>query len=529
LSEHGSISACKKPIWKKRKPRDTPHAWLRRLICPFDFGLKVKTIDPETGKASSHPIHCNRNRDVLAALRDKRRWRYVASLTNGMLDAHWNGDETFYFAGAGSSRRRHILVNFDIDCHASGSPEGAFEAAEYLRENFFPNLYHEPSTNGRGRHCYFILEKCGINAEGVKELLKALEKHLNQHLLSAGFDIELFEIKGLPPVVTWGDDGTATNYTAGVLAKIPRHVHRFEEWKRTTVLTDWDVRKLITRLRPTTPAEVSITPKRALVKPLVVETPGATTEKAIGEVKATGSTAGKVIGQDDLAQLADGGHYRNVAATLLGTHTLKTSGRTVVMIEDVAIFLLCLKFFTERMNADGTLPVKRFDGLWSALNEAGDVGRSFDCHRFKAIRDYLSDLGLLDWEDNTFIAPRFDHSGTRRNGRACKWKASEVLMGMLDWEKWEGEGREVQVVDNQDKREGEGEAPFVGTKPSTPPPPACIKLIEMIRSLNWVPEDEKTRPIEVVSAAQSHPRSYTPEEVTRMVLSFEESMERLAA
>jgi hypothetical protein len=61
LSEHGSISACKKPIWKKRKPRDTPHAWLRRLICPFDFGLKVRTIDPKTGKASSHPIHCNRN------------------------------------------------------------------------------------------------------------------------------------------------------------------------------------------------------------------------------------------------------------------------------------------------------------------------------------------------------------------------------------------------------------------------------------------------------------------------------------
>jgi hypothetical protein len=517
LSQHGSISACKKPIWKKRKPRDTPHAWLRRLICPFDFGLKVKKIDTETGKASSHPIHCNRNRDILAALRDKRRWMNVGRLSNTMLDDHWNGDETLYFAGAGSSRFRKTLVNFDIDCHASGSPEGAFEAAEYLRENFFPNLYHEPPTNGRGRHPYFILEKCGINAEGVKELLKALEKHLNQHLLSAGFDIELFEIKGLPPVVTWGDDGIAANYTAGVLAKIPREVHRFEEWKRTTVLTDWGVRKLITRLRPTAPAEVSITPK------------GVTENVESVAPKALGSTPGKFIGEDELAQLAVEGHYHNVAATLLGTHTLKTSGRTVVTTDDVAIFLLCLKFFTDRMNADGTLPVKRFEGLWSALYEAGDVGRSFDCHRFKAIRDYLSDLGLLDWEDNTFIAPRFDHTGTRRNGRACKWKANEKLMGMLDWEKWEEEGRDVQSCVDRDKREGEGEAPLVGTKPSSPPSSVCTPLVETIKSLIWVPDEEKIRPIEHVADGKWSFGSPTPEEVTRFVLSFEESMERLAA
>ena len=122
---------------------------------------------------------------------------------------------------------------------------------------------------------------------------------------------------------------------------------------------------------------------------------------------------GKMIGEGELAQLAEGGHYLNVAATLLGTHTLKTTGRTVVTAEDVAIFLACLKFFTGRMNADGTLPVRRFEGLWSALYEAGDVGRAFDCHRFKAIRDYLSGLGLLDWEDRTFVAPTKDHDGNR--------------------------------------------------------------------------------------------------------------------
>src|SRR4051794_2393894 len=54
LAQHGSTSACKRSR-KSRKPRDTPHTWLRRLTCPFDFGLKVTTIDPETTKMSPTP------------------------------------------------------------------------------------------------------------------------------------------------------------------------------------------------------------------------------------------------------------------------------------------------------------------------------------------------------------------------------------------------------------------------------------------------------------------------------------------
>ncbi len=446
---HGSDLTCtksRKSIGKRaRKPRDTPQAWLKRLICPFDFGLKVTTTDPETGKSSSKPIHCNKNRDVLAAFRDDRRWMFVDRLSHSMLDAHWRGEETFYFSAAGSSRCNEILVNLDIDCHTSGSECGAFEAAEYLKATFFPGLYHEPSTNGRGRHGYLILDKFGMNAEGVKDLLKGLERRLNEHLLSEGFDIELFEIKGLPPVLTWGEDGEATNYTAGVLAKIPREVRRFDEWKRTTVLNDRDVRRLMSRLRPATPADISIMPKPTSVKAKVVDK------------LPEGSITGKVMVEGELAQLAEGGHYRSIAATLIGTHTLNTTGRTVVTIEDVAIFLACLKFFTGRMNADGTLPVKRFEGLWSALYEAGDVDRAFDCHRFKVIRDYLSGLGLLDWEDRTFVPPTKDHRGNKFNGRACKWKANETLMTMLGWEKSAVEVETMQFMEIQGEEEGEGE------------------------------------------------------------------------
>jgi hypothetical protein len=194
---------AKKPrkLWRKpRKLKDTPHAWLRRLTCPFDFGVKVR----DHKRDSTHPVHADRNTEILAAFRDRTRWRHVARLTNRMLDEHWEGRQTYYFVAAGSSRVRQVLINLDIDCHNRGSLDGAVGAAEYLKQNFFPGLYCEVSTNGNGVHGYVIVEKFGIYAEALKRLLKQLERALNHHLLAEGFDVELFEFKGLPPVVTWG-------------------------------------------------------------------------------------------------------------------------------------------------------------------------------------------------------------------------------------------------------------------------------------------------------------------------------------
>ena len=38
----------------------------------------------------------------------------------------------------------------DVDCHACGTLEGATQFAEYLKRNYFPNLYIETSTHGNG-------------------------------------------------------------------------------------------------------------------------------------------------------------------------------------------------------------------------------------------------------------------------------------------------------------------------------------------------------------------------------------------
>ena len=58
---------------------------------------------------------------------------------------------------------------------------------------------------------------------------------------------------------------------------------------------------------------------------------------------------------------------------MLGEKKLVAKGRKVVTEEDLAVFLMLLRFFTNNMNADGSLPVARWREMWTALHGAGDV------------------------------------------------------------------------------------------------------------------------------------------------------------
>jgi hypothetical protein len=147
--------------------------------------------------------------------------------------------------------------------------------------------------------------------------------------------------------------------------------------------------------------------------------------------KPVGSCSDKVISEEELQKLD--GHYLEVAEILLGTHPLK-AGRVVATVKDLAVFLMLLKWFSQHMNEDGSLPWKRFAGLWTALYKAKDIDRAFDAKRFAALRNYLSSLELLDWTDDTYKQGHWE-KGVKVGGIACKWKASDVLMGMLKGER----------------------------------------------------------------------------------------------
>ena len=383
----------------------TPLSWLKAVVSELDVGQKVYDAEREC----SHPIHLNRN-DEIEKHFDRLRWASDSWLknrwSNPIVKSHCSSKKTYYFSGASESYKTHTLVMIDVDCHNSGSLKGAMSFLEFLREKHFPNLYFEPSTNGNGGHGYFLLKKQGMGSQGIKPLLMdQLQPWLND--LAAGFDVEMVEVKGLPPELTWGNEQfELKTYKAGVLAKLPRGlIDRFDDLKNTTVLTTDDLQQL----------------------PVVEKTKTNSSSCVIG---AVGSISGKFFGDEHLKGLKPGGKYHSLASALLSGEEMTTSSRAKVTVLDLAIFLMLGEHFTNNMNADGSLPTARWEQMWKSLFAEGDIVRAWDHKRFKLMRDRLSSLGLLEWEDFSFYLGR-QIGDEYFPGRAAKWKFSDELMEKL--------------------------------------------------------------------------------------------------
>jgi len=380
--------------------------WLRQRIAPYHFALKQPCWDHEkmeykvdgNGNLALEPRPININDRILAALVQHHGWLY--KLTNECFRDHMESRETWYFQGDGRQDSAETLVMIDIDCQKSrglGSKEGAGRFAAHLKKAFFSDLYFEPSTNCNGMHGYIVLHKLGVSARDVNGQLRTFEKWLKQEARRVRADIEDVEIKGTCPVFEY-KNGKLVKVTAGTNAKLPRG-----DIRATTHLDITDLSKFV--------------PVDELV-PVVRKC-------SVGSSSA--SWCPKAITPNDLADMP---RLRDLAITL-GLPKEQCSGRVAVTIEDMAVFLLLLRFFTRNMNDNETLPWARFEGLWTALKKEGDIERAFNPKRFAAIRNHLSSLVvdgelLLDWEDETYSA-----------GRACKWQASEKLMQMIEEEKEE--------------------------------------------------------------------------------------------
>jgi hypothetical protein len=329
-------------------------------------------------------------------------------MRNADYQDHMGGRETFYFQGEGRPNRPETLVMIDIDVQKSkklGTTAGAIAFAKHLR-TILPGLHCEGSTNGKGVHGYFVLHKLGVTARDVNAVERTFEKWLKQEASRIGSDIEDVEIKGTCPVFEY-ENGTLVKVKAGTNAKLPRG-----DIRATTHIDITDLAKFM-------PVEEKV--------PVV---------RKCSKGSSSASWCPKAITPDDLADMP---RLRRVAM-LLGLPKEKCSGKVAVTVEDVAIFLLCLRFFTNNMNDNGTLPWARFEGLWTALYQAGDVERAFNPKRFAAIRNHLSSLvvegeALLEWEDETYSA-----------GQACKWRASEKLMRMIEQEREGTSSTETALV-----------------------------------------------------------------------------------
>jgi hypothetical protein len=395
---------------KPRTPTDrySPATWLRKHTSTLVWGEKV----------GSRTFPKMNKEELVAAYNS---FGFVRKMKNEHYRNHAQGHETHYFQGNTFGDRTLAMIDVDVQkARGLGSTEAAIAFVEHLKKHFFPDLYWEMSTGGKGVHAYVVIDKTGVSGKHVNDSLRIFEKWLRRR--AEDFDIELVEVMGHCPEVVY--DGSKIRVLKfGSFAKHPRHLDdpdRFESLKNTTVIGWRELRDLPERDfdRPETAPRGQITT--------------ITSGKVAHEVRdkpkrvSSGSITGKHISPDDLARLLE---YKRIAESYLGGAKLKT-GEHAVRAEDFAIAFLLLKFIKENENPDGSLPQARVEKLWQALYREGDVDRGWNKKRWPVIRDTMSRWGLLDWIDNRY-QPGYFLGDKWQAGVACKWGITDGFYEVL--------------------------------------------------------------------------------------------------
>ncbi len=388
-------------ILKKKRSKNPFCSHLRKLISPYGYGWKE---DGRVGRFKNETL-----------IRRYNTFGFIGSPANDDLQNHLNGETTLYFWADCRMNKPQTISMIDIDCHKSGNPQSAEAFAHWLKDNYFPNLYHEPSTNGRGRHGYIVLSKYQCNDVAVANVLKNLEKSLKKLLVyflavHPQYQVENVEIKGTPHLITWacGKERRIERIKSGMLAKVPRDiVARFDEFKSTTVLSFDDIDDL-----------------EAQAEKLVIPEP-----PKLLKFKAVGSTSAHPITEDEIEAI--NGPYLDFAKTWV-TEPVGTSSRAKVEAADLAIALPIVKYCSQKRNADGTMPTNRIKVIWDRLFSEGEVDRAFDYHRWRVIRNLLESMGGLEMEDRRFYTGFVNDQGEFTKGKAAKWTMAQWLIEKLD-------------------------------------------------------------------------------------------------
>jgi len=371
-------------------------------VSPFDFGEK---------NGEGVPVRANTNDWILAHARPSFRGVRGRNLDRRMLDEHAEEVRTLYITSRAGARRMFLCI--DVDNHGGrGTLDDAIRYSVAAIAKYCGGVaYYETSTHGRGVHIYFFMDSTGDPAKDARAI-RRLERDLDyfrQDGVNKGlWVVDRVEIKGKPGHFVRNRAGMVVDYHAGTLIKAPRGFRaRFDELRNTAVLSAADI----------------------LAWPVPAKPDG------YDDNQACGSAGGNYFGPEEIARLKPGGAYYELAKRLLGIGKFYCGKRLPLQIEDMAIFLMILRRFHRNRNADRTMPTRRWEMMWTALYDSGDIGRRWNRQRFQGCRDYLSGknqsgVQLLDWEETLYIAgiDREDAVGEyRKQGTACKWGASELL------------------------------------------------------------------------------------------------------
>lgn len=311
----------------------------------------------------------------------------------------------------GDPRRDRVLVMLDFDAkNGVGSYEGCLKAEQYISNKYFNgNAFAEDSPHGNGRHAYIWIYKLGRSAEEVNAAINHLQEVIRTDLKSVNSDISGFDIQGTCPVIRWEKSHgklRMESFVNGRLAKIPRTAT--PELLNAAEITLDDIYQF-----------------SSVPVPVISEVPAPRRTQSVGY--------GAFMEEEHFAHLDRLRRlYRQLICRFNEGQCVKAKQRYVVREDHAAITFAILKFVYEHPHKDGTFPQQRAQSLWEDAFRRGFIDCSWNHHRWIALRNFLSEHGFIDWEDNTY----FHHFGETAKGRACKWTVTigfyEMLSEALD-------------------------------------------------------------------------------------------------
>lgn len=371
---------------------------IKSTICPWVFATRPPDDDN---------VYASAKNETILGQWKKKSW---FGIRNYDLDDHFAGVATHYGQGNPCKDCHLSLAKFDIDIQKSnklGTPEGAIAFANHLKQRW-PNLFVELSTGLKSQHGFFMLDKQGRNPTECNAALSYLEKWVSHEAVRIGADIEKVEIMGKLPIVEF-ECGVPIKYTAGTNFKLPRTAElRAKEFVNLQIISVEDIYNL---------------PFADLNK-----------EQTEPQLK---KSAGSICLVSEEEQ-----EYRPIWKKLwqeLTQGKRVKAHRWAITDDDFANAIMIYRIHKNNPKPDGSFPVDVADGMWSSLFDQGIISRQFNKSRWKYIRDFLSELGQINWIDNRydFGEDELDESGRKIEGKhkpgiATKHSISDEFMELLN-------------------------------------------------------------------------------------------------
>lgn len=320
------------------------------------------------------------------------------------------------------------VVYFDLDTHARGDTADVRLMAAAVRQHF-PQM-SEFVVNERGGSGWLLVDTSAVGTREFAKLLDTLQTYLNSLAKAWGLDIEFVEVLGRPYLEN-REGRKVLSVKAGDLYKCPPSADYIDH-------------------EPVDPERFRTDEFALWVDPCSTGSTGAPDVAEEAEVKA-----GRKAGSFKAHLITDRmeGRFGRLATWVRNRFWDRPKKVDNWAISERAFLEVLLSMSVLKPNADGSNPGARFREFVKVLNEAGVYAVGWNAHRYKAVRDYLSRKGFIEWTRDTYKPGR---DGVK--GEACRWRLDAGLVAEVlrvvgaeeDRQEQGGEEHEVTLIDSEE-------------------------------------------------------------------------------